>query len=136
MNLQSFQIIETGHSQAWSGDITPTTAGPVADEDEVSDDDNFGSMAKKVSSQLASLSVTNCDVRQAKLDDEVEIIVQEIKDKYKIGSCKDHPSVHCFNHTVTKTHFDVGYRPRALQWAAKIVNFVFHLISNCAKFVS
>ncbi|KAE9401203.1 hypothetical protein BT96DRAFT_938056 [Gymnopus androsaceus JB14] len=63
------------------------------------------------------------EVSQAKLDDNLESIVSEIKARYAPGkACNDpkHASLCCFVHVVTSQHFDVGYRARALQWAGKI----------------
>ncbi|THU94793.1 hypothetical protein K435DRAFT_860188 [Dendrothele bispora CBS 962.96] len=91
--------------------LTASTAGTssvlvlsqtAVDEDQLSDDDE-GPMAKK-----------------ARIDDALEEIYTKILTRYPKDSCKDHPDVHCFYHALTKQHFDVGYRPAALMWAAKI----------------
>ncbi|THU95154.1 hypothetical protein K435DRAFT_966583 [Dendrothele bispora CBS 962.96] len=79
--------------------LVPTTG---VDEDQLSDDDNVGPMAKK-----------------ARLDDDLEEIVTKIARDYH-GKCDQHSMISCFYHKPTKQHFDVGDRRRALQWAAKI----------------
>ncbi|KAE9402137.1 hypothetical protein BT96DRAFT_991481 [Gymnopus androsaceus JB14] len=82
---------------------------PRTDEYE-GDSDDIGPMSKKASAT-------------AKLDDNLESIVSEIKARYAPGkACNDpkHASLCCFVHVVTSQHFDVGYRARALQWAGKI----------------
>ncbi|THV04578.1 hypothetical protein K435DRAFT_903187 [Dendrothele bispora CBS 962.96] len=75
---------------------------PMVDEDEFSGDDE-GPMAKK-----------------ACIDDTLEAIVSQILEAYPTRNCKDHPDKHCFYHSPTKQHFDVGFRPASLLWAAKI----------------
>ncbi|KAK7446731.1 hypothetical protein VKT23_014427 [Stygiomarasmius scandens] len=80
---------------------------PRVDEDEHSDDLD-GPMKKK-----------------AKLDDNIEDLVRDIETRYGPGNdkpCKapEHSSIPCFIHPKTGLHFDVGFRPRALQWAGKI----------------
>ncbi|THU81400.1 hypothetical protein K435DRAFT_873380 [Dendrothele bispora CBS 962.96] len=91
--------------------LTASTAGTssvlvfsqtTVDEDQLSDDDE-GPMAKK-----------------AGIDDALEEIYTKILTRYPKDNCKDHPNVHCFYHALTKQHFDVGYHPAALMWAAKI----------------
>lgn len=62
---------------------------------------------------------------QAKLDDDVEALIREIKERYAPGkACNDpkHGTVTCFIHAPTNQHFDISFHPCVLQWAAKIVS--------------
>ncbi|THU81223.1 hypothetical protein K435DRAFT_785113 [Dendrothele bispora CBS 962.96] len=74
--------------------LVPTSAG--VDEDDLSDDDSAGPMAKK-----------------ARLDDDLESLVSKIGTTY-YDKCEHHRGMSCFYHAPTKQHFDVGERRRAL----------------------
>ncbi|THU80597.1 hypothetical protein K435DRAFT_809765 [Dendrothele bispora CBS 962.96] len=92
---------------ASTGDAVFVVSDPRVDEDEHSDDLD-GPMKKK-----------------AKLDDNIEDLVRDIETRYGPSDnkpCKapEHSSIPCFIHPKTGLHFDVGFRPQALQWAGKI----------------
>ncbi|KAJ7831194.1 hypothetical protein B0H14DRAFT_3464201 [Mycena olivaceomarginata] len=79
---------------------TANAAG--VDEDVHSDGDDLGPMQKK-----------------ARIDDELESLVDELREKYPPGLCKVHPDILCFHHRVLDLHFELE-RPRLLVWSAQI----------------
>lgn len=116
------------------GSTSPSTGRdifvmPAQEVDSVTSDE--GPMFKKVSSIAGSFrDYFMLMIPQAKLDDDVEAVVRDIQDRYAPGKvCKDpkHGAVACFIHVPSNQHFDVSFRPRALQWAGKIVGIFFWL---------
>ncbi|KAJ7831198.1 hypothetical protein B0H14DRAFT_3464204 [Mycena olivaceomarginata] len=74
-----------------------------------------------VSMKMSTLMVTisaRCK-KKARIDDELESLVDELREKYPPGLCKVHPDILCFHHRVLDLHFELE-RPRLLVWSAQI----------------
>ncbi|KAJ7105264.1 hypothetical protein C8R44DRAFT_745976 [Mycena epipterygia] len=88
----------------WAATVDKILGIPASpDEDVLSDvEDNLGPMQKR-----------------ARLDDELEGLVEELLAKYPPGVCNLHPDKACFHHRVLDLHFDLE-RARLLVWSAAI----------------
>ncbi|KAJ3871024.1 hypothetical protein F5051DRAFT_434187 [Lentinula edodes] len=82
--------------------IIPATVESVIDEDESSDDDFLGPVAKK-----------------GKIDDELEGITQHLQSLYPVGKCEHDPTISCFHYRPGNLHFELT-RGRLLVWARDI----------------
>ena len=58
------------------------------------------------------------------LDDDLQVTVLLLEQKYPFDMCPDHPKKWCFNYWVTNNHFDLTH-PWLLVWAAAIVRSYF-----------
>ena len=56
---------------------------------------------------------------QLRLDDEIEEIVERLKQKHSIGGCQIHATEHCFSNQYSHWILD---RPKLIVWASQIVS--------------
>lgn len=71
---------------------------------------------------------------KARLDDELEGLVEELLAKYPPGVCNLHPDKACFHHRVLDLHFDLE-RARLLVWSAAIVCVIQVFCLMCSEWI-
>jgi hypothetical protein len=92
----------------------------------VDEDDDRENARQKV--RLQACASTFADAVQITLDNDLNKIIETLKEKYAIGACKTHPTHHCFSTIDGKDHWLLD-RPKLVTWAGAIVTPLRHFNS-------
>ena len=98
--------------------VQPWAAPTKRKYDLIDEDDEEESTKRKVCRWIHPQTLA--DSAQLPVDNNMSEVVEALKEKYPVGSCKIHPTDHCFSTQSSVDHWLLD-RPKLMVWVGTIV---------------